>query len=162
MFSSASTNNKEVNLPDASRAELTTFLLTISQPLPPTGLDLKAVTKTIDLLQRYECVDASRRVLYANARNLKADDLFDAFALASQLNDILGACRILTQGATWYDNPKSKYYAPPLHPDSITRPWVAADAERLQSSWVWALTLAGAACEEAKGRTGWFPRDPKY
>jgi hypothetical protein len=151
MFDSPSGTTKEVNLPEVSSADLSTFLSAITQTQPPTGLTVTETTKAINLLCRYECNDAARRTLFHNAKHLEAEELFEASALASRLNDIMSGCRVLAQGYTWYysdpDNKGNDPEEPSLCPDSERRPWGAHEAARIQPSWIWALSLATTAVD---------------
>lgn len=151
MFVNASGNTKEVNLPDTSTANLSTFLGAIIQTQPPSGLTLAETIEAIEMLCRYECTVAARRILFNNIKKLEARELFEAFALASRLNDIMSGCRVLAQGYVWYyydpDNDGHDPEEPSLCPDSDRRPWGAHEAARIQPSWIWALSLATTAVD---------------
>lgn len=101
---------------------------------------------TVELLRRFDCLDAARQLHYANCEELQADQLFDALAMASSLDDLTCACRILAQGWRWYKYRPATGQS--LCPLSETRLWTSKDARQIQPAWVWALTYASSAAKE--------------
>lgn len=147
MFVDATSNVDEVNLPDSTRADLDLFIRTLYEKNPPNVPIMADLRKAIDLLCQYDCTEPAKRILYHNVKVVEAEHLFDAFTLASRLNDVMSACRILAHGWRWYQNPRDEIYpnAPSLCPDSTKRRWCAQEAALLQPAWIWALTVASAA-----------------
>jgi hypothetical protein len=144
MFAGATSNINEIHLPDSTRAELDRFLHMLCGRSPPPNLNIPACGRSIDLLCRYDCTTAARRLLYACVEQVNPDDMLDAFALASRLDDTMTACRILGQGWIWYnyraDGVLSGGY--PLDPYEAMRPWGPEQAKLLQPTWLWALGKA--------------------
>jgi hypothetical protein len=96
MFS-VGTDTAELRIPDGTTMSIGHFICSLSGPQPPIVGNMTHVKAAIHLLVRYDCTEAAKRLLYRNIDDISAYESFDAFVLASTLNDLLSACRILAQ-----------------------------------------------------------------
>lgn len=103
----------------------------------------------VDLL-RYDCIIPAQRLLFQTSSFLPSSQLFDALVLASRLDHLPSACRIIPPGFRSYD-PVHACGGKPLCPDSEEYPWRLEDAARFQPGWVWALMRASMTCERRCG-----------
>lgn len=99
----------------------------------------------ITLLLKYECTDAAKAILYHSVREVKLEQLYEAFVLASLLDDMPSACRILPQGWRWYEG-DHEHVSLPLSPLSSRRQWTPQEVGRIRVTWVWALYAATQRC----------------
>ncbi|KAI9638669.1 uncharacterized protein MKK02DRAFT_32060 [Dioszegia hungarica] len=61
-------------------------------------MGISNIERIIDILLQYDCVGPAQRLLFDGSKDLDAEELYDAFVLASRLDDTRSACRILPQG----------------------------------------------------------------
>ncbi|KAI9638672.1 uncharacterized protein MKK02DRAFT_43074 [Dioszegia hungarica] len=145
MFGGVAVGPKEIHLPIAGRY-IDLFIRALYPDRPPVRHNIIQTKETIELLLRYDCIVPAQRFLYLQCKWLERSELYDALVLASRLDHLPSACRIIPLGYKWYrDQPGEGL---PLCPNSGKRPWSVEDAARLQPGWVWALTMASNTCQK--------------
>jgi hypothetical protein len=123
MFEHDREDTSEIHLPEISgdRNILSSAILAITRQSLPERIDMTIAPRIITLLQKYECTDAANRILYHSVQQLTLDQLFEVFVLASQLDDLFSACRIIPQGYKWYKDTKNTPVELSLSPCSLRR-----------------------------------------
>lgn len=150
MFTNDSLTGAEINIPTKT-PYLYILLLYIQES--PGGIFLwKDTIRTINLARQYGCDDIARKILYDACLVDPDEKRFEAFALASQLDHHLSACRILLFGHSGQGS--SAKGEPSLLPDT----WNSGQISQLSPMWIWALTTAvqtaNAAVEGMRSGSG--------
>lgn len=168
MFTDCTSSSEELLISEVDCLSLAYFVRAFHHQPIETSFNAGLRWKAINLLIRFECQLIARRMLYEDVKDLPEDEIFDAFELASQLNDKNSACRIIAQG--WRAETSSEKSLLPdrramdVHrqvDEDDGRIWTSVDAAKIQSSWLWALALAQTAClnkmtiVDAEGKDFW-------
>lgn len=164
MFASKLNNSgNEIKISDVNSDDLKTFLDVITaKRLSSSDRNVPRAQKVIPLLLRFDMVHLAKPFLYQCVLNLSPNYIYEAFVLASQLDDLDSGLRILTQGHVWYHG-TGKHSAPSLCPGSVKRPWTRGDADQVRSGWMWALSHATENVDTRRATTaGIEPDKPAY
>lgn len=166
MFAQQSSNSKEISLPDIPRLTMDLFIRALHNDFDEQDpIRMYRLNDAADVLLRFECDAAARNMLYPCTREIYDDDIFDALVLASKLNDLQSACRIIAQG--WRaEVSEEKSILPVSRLSTIEYSeeicWRAADGQKFQPSWVWALTIAQYSTLPTANARGWTCGDKEF
>lgn len=159
MLESAIQGN-EVHLNDVSAEALECFIRALQGDLSMAERFLyRDCEQSVRFAVRFQCMKAASTMLFACTRELLEDKLLPAFTLASDLNDIRSAVRILGQGYRAYPRYISRTH---LQPEDTSKPWTAETARSIRSDWTWALTSAIYRIEkrfDVQSRADWAKPD---
>lgn len=168
MFANSIPGVQEVTFPNTTPTDLDIFLRAITRNPHIIQPSFNDARRALDLLLQYNCIDIAKSTLYNCCREVEMRDQIDAFAMASQLNDIMSGTRILLQGYRWYTCVTNDHNTiPSLSPQSTAMPWAPPEPSRLGPAWSWALTMASAGLtgelSRAKPEANFPPKsDPKF
>lgn len=124
MLNDVSSPSTEIHLSDIPFYDLHPFILIIHDKLDINCGEIKDLQSLFQVFVRFDRIPIARRVLYAVSRNLSGSELFDALVLASRLDDLPCAYRIMAQG---WKSVEGGGEGPSLNPISRTRRWGPAD-----------------------------------
>lgn len=141
-------SSKEIHLPE-SGSDLRLFfraLVPTAKCVPPHGPEFIEADylDLIGLLIKYDCATIARSELYNLVKITRADLFFDWFVLASRLNSIESACRLLVQGWKSFRSHKGPLQIPTSTPLCFIHEsrWAPEETKQINPEWVGALAYA--------------------